>query len=306
MGTCNPNNITAQVPAGIVAGYYDLTVTNPDLQSGTLIGAYTATNPIPVITAITPTRWFTTTNVTMTIDGANFRNTGAPGALRADLNGTALQNVNYMGPTRLRAVVPSTGMLPLGPYTLNVTNPGPTDPTGSLVDGFTLDYYTTVVTCTGTVQLCNLAGGPPDRNPAGIDATGVITLDFGPGNGITNGPGPDMVFYERPNPPGILLDYIHIELSDDGSTWYSVFNWDGILGGVVGTNIQTYATTGGPPEEEENEPILASDLYPPPGWGITIDIDAIPLPPSTYRYVRLTRPAGATDLAEIDSIQPLP
>jgi hypothetical protein len=305
MGTCNPNNITAQVPAGIVAGYYDLTVTNPDLQSGTLIGAYTATNPIPVITAITPTRWFTTTNVTMTIEGANFRNTGAPGALRGNLNGTALQNVTYFGPTRLKALVPTTGMLPLGQYTLTVINPGPTDPTGSLVNAFTLDYYTTTATCTGTQVInCTYAEGPPDGIIAGINTTGTIILDFGPGNGITDGPGPDMVFYERPIAPGIQLDFMHIELSDDLSTWHTVFLWNGVPGGVLGTNIQAYATDG--LGEEENETIPDDDLYPYPGTGITIDINPFGLPPGTYRYIRLTQPPGATDNAEIDAIQSLP
>jgi hypothetical protein len=198
-------------------------------------------------------------------------------------------------------------MAPLGLYTLNVTNPGPTDPTGSLVNGFTLDYYTTTAVCTGTTYFnCPFAEGPPDDLIAGVVNTGTIILDFGPGNGVTDGPGPDMVFYERPNPPGILLDYVHIELSTDGMSWDTVFNWDGVPGEVWGTNIQAYAASG--PGEEENEPILDSDLYPYPGWGITIDIAAVlpPLPPGTYRYVRITQPPGATDTAEIDALQTLP
>lgn len=305
VSSCAPTTILASVPVDIVAGYYDLTVTNPDGRSGALTDAYTATNPIPVITAVQPMTWFTTMDVSVIISGDNFRNTGAPGALRADLDGTSLLDVTYESATTLRATVPSNsaGMV-LGMYTLNVTNPGPTDPTGSLANGFAIDTYTTVVTCSGTIlQSCANAEGPPDDDVVGIGAGGVITIDFGVGQGITNDPGYDMVFYERANVPGIHLDFISIAISSDGTNWYPVFVWDGILGGVSGTNIDSYAADG----EDENEPIPATDLYPSPypGTGIAIDIGAVPShpPAGNYHLVRLEYPGG-TDYGEVDAIQP--
>lgn len=306
VSSCAPTTVLASVPVDIVAGYYDLTVTNPDSQSDALPSAYTATNPIPVVTAIQPMTWFTTMDVSVTISGDNFRDTGAPGALRADLNGTSLLGVTYVSATTLSATAPTnSASMSLGAYTLNVTNPGPTDPTGSLVNGFAIDTYTTVVTCSGTILgTCADAGGPPDDGVVGIGAGGVITIDFGVGQGITDGSGYDMVFYERANPPGIHLDFITITISSDGTNWYPVFVWDGILGGVSGTNIDSYAADG----EAENEPIPSSALYPSPqpGTGIAIDIGAVPSPPpvGNYHLVRLEYPAGGTDAGEVDAIQP--
>ncbi|MEJ2557552.1 MAG: hypothetical protein P8186_15260 [Anaerolineae bacterium] len=123
--------VTASVPAGIIAGYYDLTVTNPGGQPGSLTPAYTATNPVPGVATITLNTWFTTTNRVVTITGDNFRNTGAPGNLRGALDGTPLTGVTYVSPTTLTATVPSSSaLMSVGVYTLTVTNPGPTDPTG--------------------------------------------------------------------------------------------------------------------------------------------------------------------------------
>ncbi|RLC91977.1 MAG: hypothetical protein DRI77_13320 [Chloroflexi bacterium] len=308
VSNCAPTTILASVPVDIVAGYYDLTVTNPDTQFGVLTNAYTATNPIPVITAVEPMTWFNTIDVSLTIHGNDFRDSGAPGALRADLNGTSLLTVTYVSATELRARVPSnSASMGLGAYTLNVTNPGPTDPTGSLANTFTIGTYATTVTCGGTILgTCADAGGPPDDAVVGINGTGVITIDFGVGQGITDGSGYDMVFYEREVPGGgINLDFITITISSDGTTWYPVFVWDGNPGGVSGTNIDGYAIDGD--GEAENEPVPASVLYPSPypGTGIAIDIGSVPSPPppGNYHLVRLEYPGG-TDAAEVDAIQP--
>jgi len=303
--SCAPTSILASVPVNIVAGYYNLTVTNPDGQSGALTSAYTATNPIPVITAIQPMTWFTTMDVSLTISGDNFRDTGAPGALRAGLDGTSLLDVTYVSATTLRATAPTnSASMSLGAYTLTVTNPGPTDPTGSLANGFVIDTYITMVTCSGTILgTCDNAGGPPDNTVVAITGTGTITLDFGAGQGISDGPGYDMVFYERAVGAGggINLDFITITISSGDGNWYPVFVWDGIPGGVSGTNIDSYAIDGD--GEAENEYIPASALYPSPypGTGIAIDIGAVP--PGNYHLVRLEYPGG-TDFGEVDAIQP--
>ncbi len=407
----SPTTLLASVPADIVAGYYDLTVTNPDGQPGSLTRAYTATNPAPNVAAITLNTWFTTTDRIVTITGGNFRNTGAPGSLRGALDGTPLTGVTYVSPITLTATVPShSAGMGLGVYTLVITNPGPTDPAGSLPDAFTIitdtvpispanlraaagdrkvvlgwdanteidlagyqvyrtdvvpplatvtspsyldlavtngitySYYvrtvdlagheslsstlvsaqpyditpftyTANITYTGAVTKANYAAGPPDGLASGITGTGVITLDFGVGRGIIDGPDYDMAFYEWPNPdidpgpnvvPGILLDYVIVEVSD-GNAWYTVFDWDGIPGGVAGTNIDGYATDGN--GEQDPEPIPSNDLYPSGlaiNTGIRIDIGAWTPPGYSFHLVRLRYPGGgANSGGNVDAVRRL-
>jgi hypothetical protein len=160
-------------------------------------------------------------------------------------------------------------------------------------------YTTTIDTCFGPAD-CSAAAGPQDSGVLDLGVGEYVTLDFGDGYGIMDGPGYDMVFYENPNVPGILLDFITIEISHDGLTWYTVFDWDGAPGGVSGTNIDSYATDG--LGEEENEAIPSGSLY--NNTGVAIDIG--PWTPGGYsfRYVRLTD-AGGTDAAQIDAVERL-
>jgi len=322
--SCTPTTtIEALVPMDIVAGYYDLTViNNADGQSGMLTDAYTATNPIPLVTGITPAlSVITTTDLAVTISGDYFRYTGAPPALRADIGGTSLGTVAYVSPTMLTAVVPfSSPGVSLGAFALNVTNPGPTDPTGTLANAFTVYAYTTACQ---PMPTCGDAIGQPDHNSATITSTTVITIDYGVGNGILDGPGYDMIFYEFANsamdPDGILLDYITIELVEEVSgAAYIVFEWNGDNpGDVAGTNIDSYATDAD--GEMDNEPIPYYDLYPSPppvphNCGIAIDIGVAaqavqppqgPLPPGPFRWVRVSGvsvPPGDGDPAQVDAI----
>jgi hypothetical protein len=406
------STVLASVPADIIAGYYDLTVTNPGGQSGSLTRAYTATNPVPGVTAITLNTWFTTTNRVVTISGDNFRNTGTPGNLRGALDGTLLTGVTYVSPTALTATVPSSSaVMSVGVYTLTVTNPGPTDPTGRLANAFTIitdtvpispadlraaagdskvvlgwepnteidlagyrlyrtdtglltetastsyldlavtngitySYYvrtmdiagheslsstivsaqpyditpytyTLSVTCSAGPEVTNCTDitGPPDGSAAAITGTGVITLDFGADRGIIDGPGPDMVVFEWWNPdaggvgvPGILLDYVTVEISDGVSGWYTVFDWDGSPGGVAGTNIDNFAVDG----EGDGEFIPETvPLYEDNGQrsGITIDIgiaQPLLLPGYSFHLVRLRYPGGGVNPGgNVDAVQRL-
>jgi hypothetical protein len=154
--------------------------------------------------------------------------------------------------------------------------------------------------------------------PAQLAGGEVITIDFGASNGITDGPGYDMVFYDFPNilaPVGIRLDWITIQLSQDGSTWYTVFDWDGDLpGDVAGTNVDSYAVDAD--GEVDEEPIPANDLYPSPppvpfNTGVAIDIGVAaqavqppqgPLPPGPFRWVLVSAPLGVSDVAQVDAI----
>lgn len=163
--------------------------------------------------------------------------------------------------------------------------------------------YTTNVTCSGSVSHCDRAEGGPDGQTVDLEDGESVTLDFGVGTGIIDGPGYDMVYYEWPNPPGILMDYVTIELSADGTTWYTVFAWDGTDGGVVGTNVDAYAADG----ESENEPIPSAVLYPGGlafNTGIAIDIGPWTPPGYSYHLVHITDPGGSDD-AQIDSVERL-
>jgi hypothetical protein len=330
VSSCTPTTtVAASVPMDILAGYYDLTVTNPDSRLGTLPSAYTATNPIPLVMAITPAVTVTTsTDLAFDFDGDFFRNTGSPGSLRAELGAVSLADLTFVSSTTLTATLPasssvaSSSVAALGAYTLTVINPGPTDPTGSLVNAFTV--YTYTETC-DPVPECSDAVGPDEPSGTSVHLSGsdVITIDFGVGNGISDGSGYDMVFYEWPNPDigagvlGIRLDFVRIELSEDGIVWYTIFEWDGDPPGatdVAGTNVDSYANDAD--GEVDNEPIPWYDLYPVPlssphNSGIAIDIgiaaQAIqppqgPLSPGPFRWVRVSVPSGAAEHAQIDAI----
>jgi hypothetical protein len=303
---CLPTTISATVPIDLVAGFYNLTVTNPDAQSDTLASAYTATNPIPAITSVTPAVTPNDAGQTVTIAGSDFRNTGAPGGLEVWLGGTLLTNITFVSPITLTADV-SAGMS-IGAYNLTVVNPGPTNPSGSLANAFSVYAYATTVTCDPGVSNCGSASGTPDGGFAEIDPGETLTIDFGAGNGIMNGTGYDMVFYERPIGGGIQLDYVTIEIGD-GTNWYTVFDWDGDSGAttdVVGTNIDTYASDGD--GELDNEAIPSADLYPraaTPNTGIAIDIGdpGLGIPPGSYHLVRISNPGGVSpDPSEVDAV----
>ncbi len=267
----------------------------------------TNTPVAPTVLAIRPQAALLGSSVPVTITGNNFV---SGSGLEATLNSTPLLNVTWIDASTLTAAVPSTMLT--GTYTLTVTNPGPAS--DNLPDAFRVFTYTLPFSsvCSGDVGTtdptgCDNGARAPDGLYDGInDATGVITFDFG-SPGITNGPGYDLVFYERAYNGGIQLDYITIECSTDGSTWTTLFNWDGFPGGVTGTNIDSYAADG----ETYNEFIPAYDLYPGipggPNSGIAIDIGAVGI--DSIQYIRVTRPDGSlprpAEAAEIDAIVPL-
>jgi hypothetical protein len=109
-------NVTAVVPAGLAAGVYTLTVTNPDSQQATLANAYTSSLPAPTITTLAPNNRDNAITRTMTITGTNFVATPT-----VKLGSTTLASVTFVSTTQLTALVP-VGFTP-GTYALTVTNP---------------------------------------------------------------------------------------------------------------------------------------------------------------------------------------
>jgi hypothetical protein len=113
----------------------------------------------------------------------------------------------------------------------------------------------------------------------------------------------DLIFYEALNPADgteILLDNIVIGISQDGITYYVVFNW-GDDNPDTNTNIDSTLQP-----EDDNTPIPISDLYENgvfPQTGILIDVDTAPAAPpeGTYTYIVILSPPS-TDAAQVDSI----
>ena len=296
----SPNTLSAVIPAWFAAGYYDLRVTNPDSQSDTLTNAFTLTNPIPLITGVNPYTGTDNTDTDVTINGNHFVN-----GLSARLDGFSL-TVTFVASTTLNATVPGT-IMPGGPYTLTISNPGPLTPPNSLTDAFTVTLSSTygyTPTCGISITNCDDAYGEPDGNPANIVEGGYLTFTFPAGSGIRDGPGYDFVSFEFPNGPGIYLDWVVVEISDDGVSWHEVFNWGG--GGLdTNTNIEPpYGSDGD--GEQDNETIPSGDLW--SGTGIAIDINIINPPQgSQYRYIRFSCPNTGPDgdAAQIDAIERL-
>ena len=121
------------------------------------------------------------------------------------------------------------------------------------------------------------------------------------------------MYYDRPaNPDGILLDWAIVEISSDGTNWYTIFNWGN---NVADTNsnmdfniLPPPVIAPYPPEETDQRDIPSSSLYTSAGYstGIAIDIDAI-VPAGVYHYIRFTAPLNDVDgHMEIDAIEVLP
>jgi hypothetical protein len=295
VGAVTASTINATIPAWFWAGIYTLTVTNPDGRSATLPNAFTVTNPIPVISAVIPDNGPGNANTDVTINGSGFVD-----PVSASMDGFAVATT-FVDSTTLNATVPSASM-PGGVYTLTIANPGPLNPTGSRPDAFTV---TMAADCSGPVANCSEATGAPDGNVAEINEGGYLTITFPAGEGIKDGPGADFVYFEWPNGPGILMDWVIVEISDDAATWHTVLNWgDNITD--TNTNLADF-TAGG---EQDNELIPSTDLYwgGPPltvNTGITIDIHTPtfdPTPGTEYRFIRFSCPSGGGDPAQVDAV----
>jgi hypothetical protein len=147
--------------------------------------------------------------------------------------------------------------------------------------------------------------GNPDNAHCSLNDGVSVVLAMSPAM-IADGNTADyeLVYYERLNGPSIFVDWVSLEVSQDGINWFTVFYFgDGI--DDANTNlIPTYAGSGEPDNYgiPQGPPLYGSPLQ----TGITIDIDAI-VPPGSYPFLRITSlSGGTTESAEIDSIDMLP
>jgi YVTN family beta-propeller protein len=116
----NGTELTAQVPVSLIpeAGTYSVTVVTPAPGGGESEAAtFTALNPVPVLTSITPTEAEVDTSVTLTISGEGFVNTST-----VEFNGQPLETTYVDGNTLQAELGP---VAEAGDYPVTVTTPEP-------------------------------------------------------------------------------------------------------------------------------------------------------------------------------------
>jgi hypothetical protein len=122
---------------------------------------------------------------------------------------------------------------------------------------------------------------------------------------VDGNPGPDLVFYEWANGPGIYMDTIVLYVSQDGHEWFMVFNWGDNIADT-NSNLNIAGPLGG--SEYDDRPINASFLYPNGVFGdtgITIDLDMV-VPPGTYNYLKIYCPPSSDNQCDLDAVHALP
>jgi IPT/TIG domain-containing protein len=144
-------SITATTAAH-AAGAVTVVVTNTDAQTGSLNNGYTYTagNPAPTITSITPNTGTANGGTAVTITG-----TGFLAGATVSLGGTAATGVNVAGSTSITATTPAHAV---GAVTVMVTNTDTQN--GSLTDGYTYTASNPAPTVTSiTPNTGTTAGG---------------------------------------------------------------------------------------------------------------------------------------------------
>ncbi len=114
----------------------------------------------------------------------------------------------------------------------------------------------------------------------------------------------ELVFYEHFNGGSIYIDWVIFEVSTDGVTWFTIFNFGD---GIDDTNTALFPTYAGSGEPDNYGVPAIPPLYGSP-WqtGVLIDVDAL-VPPGTYPFLRVTSVGGGTgEDAEIDALEVLP
>lgn len=157
--------------------------------------------------------------------------------------------------------------------------------------------------------ICNTATterGGPDGDFCLILDGGNVVLDYSATPIIVDGNTGDfeVILYERYNGGIVYMDWIMLEISTDGITWVTIFNWSDGIDDANSSLIPTYAGSGEP--DNYGIPAAAPLVGNPFTTGIMIDADAV-APLGTYMFVRISSPLGGSgNAAELDSIEVLP
>lgn len=149
---------------------------------------------------------------------------------------------------------------------------------------------------TATPLYPNINIGPPDGQWNTIPDGGSVILYLSTPITSHGNDSWDFVYYERENPRYyVSMDFVRIDISEDGSTWHTVFYYGGSE--YANSNIATYP-------QEDNHRIPTSALI--NNTGVGIDIYRLGLT-GNYYYIRIVSPrGGAGDGCDVDAIQVYP
>lgn len=121
----NSTHLSANITIGVSAavGDYTLTVTNPDMQDGSLVSAFTVTGaaiPAPTVSAVNPNSGAQGATLTaVVITGTNFQS----GAACSFGTGITVSSCTFNTATQLTARIVIAGGATIGTRTVTVTNP---------------------------------------------------------------------------------------------------------------------------------------------------------------------------------------
>jgi Domain of unknown function (DUF1929)/IPT/TIG domain len=163
-------SITATTPAH-AAGTVDVTVTNPDAQSGILTNGYTytGTNPAPTVTSITPNSGTANGGTGVTLTG-----TGFLAGATVSLGGTGATGVTVVNSTSITA---TTAAHAAGTVNVIVTN---TDAqSGTLTNGYTYTRTSPAPTVSSITPNRGTSNGGTEVTIAGTNFLTGATVSLG-------------------------------------------------------------------------------------------------------------------------------
>jgi hypothetical protein len=162
----NSTSMTATTPAH-AAGPVNVTVTNPDAQSGTITNGFTYVSTAPIVGSVTPASGSTLGGTIVTITGSNF----VSGAT-VTFGGAAATNVTVATSSSITATTPAHVS---GAVNVIVTNPDTEN--GTLVSGFT--YFSTAPTVASVAPNSGPMAGGTSVTITGTNFVSGATVAFG-------------------------------------------------------------------------------------------------------------------------------
>lgn len=196
----SPTTLTCTIPlpaaSATSGGSWNVVVTNPDGQSGTLNGGFSVTDPAPAVTAISPATGTAGSDVSLvTITGSDFIVGTTPSVSLTKTGQTPITagDVVVVSTTQITCTLPTLPSLSAsaGKWDVVVTNPD--GQSGTLKNGFTLEYPTPTV-----ISVI------PSSGAAGSVVSVTIT-----GTNFNYGPNP-AIWLERTGESNINATDVHV------------------------------------------------------------------------------------------------
>ena len=161
---------TVVIPSSATLGPWDVMVTNPDTQTGTLTNGFAINSPgpSPTFTSIVPSTGATTGGTPVTITGGNFVSGGLFGVT---IGGAAATSVVWVDAAHITAVTPAGTA---GAQDVVITNNN-----GQTVTGTGAYTYLVAPTFTGIAPIAGQTSGGTSVIITGTGFTGATAVTFG-------------------------------------------------------------------------------------------------------------------------------